>query len=103
MAPADVLSEAVAVQITYVKAATVEDLHKVGVRIVGVEELAALIVQAKDDLFPKSEVAEVYGASPGARIAPRRLPEASWSDQKWQNAIYKPSKQSKPPWEVSYE
>merc|ERR1719313_1369951 len=104
MAPADVLSEEVAVQITYVKAANVEDLHKVGVRIVGVEELAELIVQAKDELFPNNEVVEVHGASPGARSAPMRLPTASWSGQKWQNTIYMPSKQGvKRPWEVSYE
>lgn len=104
MAPVDVLSEAVAVNITYVKAATVDDLRQAGVRIVGVEELATLIAQAKNELFPKLEEAEEPSASPGTRCAPMRLPAVPWVGQKWQNAIYKPGRGgAKPPWEVSYE
>merc|ERR1712008_426875 len=55
MAPANVLPEHVAMKLAYVQATTGDALKSVGVRIVGVEELAALMLAAKQELFPQEE------------------------------------------------
>lgn len=110
MAPADVLAEHVTVSITYVKPTTLEALRSVGVRIVGAEELAALVASATQELFPKGRADEDNAInSPGKgaakRSAPMRLPQGPWAPSaKWSGAIYKPgARGAKPPWEVSYE
>jgi len=109
IAPADVLSEHVIVNMTYVKPTTLDALKGIGVRIVGAEELAALVTQAKSELFPDALEEAAGGASQDAAGAKRgaalQLPEGVWTPpKKWKGAVYKPGKGgAKPPWEVSYE
>lgn len=100
MAPADVLAEHVVVNITYVKPKSVESLRAAGARIVGVEELVALVAEAEQELFPKS--ASTQGTS--AESAKLVLPQGSWTPSApWIGAVYKPGKGgAKPPWEISY-
>jgi len=104
MAPASVLPEHIAMKLAYVQATTVEALKSVGVRIVGVEELAALMLAAKQELFPQDEgVSEKEGTSGGATHMV--FPTGPWmAPVKWHNAIYKPNKKTgKAGWEEYYE
>eukprot|EP00425_Heterocapsa_triquetra_P031424 CAMPEP_0195119598 /NCGR_PEP_ID=MMETSP0448-20130528/119840_1 /TAXON_ID=66468 /ORGANISM="Heterocapsa triquestra, Strain CCMP 448" /LENGTH=909 /DNA_ID=CAMNT_0040156943 /DNA_START=42 /DNA_END=2769 /DNA_ORIENTATION=+ len=105
MAPADVLAEHLAMQITYVKPTSTKALHDVGVRIVGVEALAAIVAQAKQELFPKGDAGEEgSGVTQGTKSAMMCLPPGPWAGTKWDNAVYKQGKNgAKPPWEVSYD
>eukprot|EP00929_Paragymnodinium_shiwhaense_P001356 TRINITY_DN101584_c0_g1_i1.p1 TRINITY_DN101584_c0_g1~~TRINITY_DN101584_c0_g1_i1.p1 ORF type:complete len:903 (-),score=223.70 TRINITY_DN101584_c0_g1_i1:336-3044(-) len=106
MAPADVLSEHIIVNMTYVKPTTLEALRGIGVRIAGSEELVALITNAKTELF--ADVPDDTAASQQqSQISqtPLQLPAGVWTPpRKWAGAVYKPGKAgAKPPWEVSYD
>jgi len=104
MAPANVLPEHIAMKIAYVQATTVDSLKSVGVRIVGVEELAALMLAAKQELFPQEEGdGEEEGTSGGSTEI--EFPTKAWiAPVKWHNAIYKPNKKTgKAIWEEYYE
>jgi len=106
MAPADVLAEHLSMSIAYVKPTSAEALIAVGVRIVGVEDLARLVAAAKDELFPRGDAGEdAAGATQGEGAAMMCLPPGSWTPpQQWEHAVYKQGKGgSKPPWEVSYD
>jgi len=94
MAPANVLPEHIAMKLAYVQATTVDALKSVGVRIVGVEELAALMLAAKQELFPQEEgVGEEEGTSGGSTEI--EFPTKPWmAPVKWHNAIYKPNKKT---------
>lgn len=108
IAPADVMAETVPLSIAYTKPTTVEALRAAGVRVQGMEQLAALIVAAKQELFPASagDAEGADAASPGGakRAAPMKIPTGLWTPAKWAGAVYKPGKGgAKPPWEVSYD
>eukprot|EP00930_Biecheleria_cincta_P039768 TRINITY_DN27305_c0_g2_i1.p1 TRINITY_DN27305_c0_g2~~TRINITY_DN27305_c0_g2_i1.p1 ORF type:complete len:919 (+),score=196.92 TRINITY_DN27305_c0_g2_i1:49-2805(+) len=111
MAPADVIPEHVTASIAYSKPTTVDALRAAGVRIVGAEELAALVATAKEELFP-ANMEEPGGTTDAGeaeaggtkRAASMKLPEGLWTPKKWAGAVYKPGKAgAKPPWEVSYD
>mmetsp|Transcript_12998 Transcript_12998/g.25523 ORF Transcript_12998/g.25523 Transcript_12998/m.25523 type:complete len:412 (+) Transcript_12998:2-1237(+) len=104
MAPANVLPEHIAMKLAYVQATTVDALKSVGVRIVGVEELAALMLAAKGELFPQEEGNSEEEGTKGSS-AQIEFPTKPWmAPVKWANAIYKPSKKTgRAVWEEYYE
>ena len=96
MAPASVLPEHCAMKVVKCKITTVDGLRAAGVRIVGSEELADLLLsfrgQDKDD---NSETL--------ADDEPIGLPKGEWTGKGWKHAVYVPGKAGKKkPWEDSY-
>ena len=96
MAPASVLPEHCAMKVVKCKITTVDGLRAAGVRIVGSEELAELLLsfrgQDKDD---NSETL--------ADDEPIGLPKGEWTGKGWKHAVYVPGKAGKKkPWEDSY-
>ncbi len=79
-----------------------------GVRIVGVEQLAALLQGLSSDSDTHSQ-SQASSQSQDPLNKPITLPPGEWSGPAWKHAVYKPGKSAKgqPPklaaWEASYE
>lgn len=99
IAPAAVLPDFLAMKIIHARATDVEALVAAGVRIKGVEELAALMIAKLPPAFTATSAA---GASDGSTML---LPEGIFTPTKaWMHAVYKVAKNGKlPAWELSYE
>jgi hypothetical protein len=100
MAPAAVLSEHIAKLIAYTQATDVGALRQAGVRIKGVEELAALLLGFKSQLEDEDTPLR------GKRQLSRQmvLPVGAWaSTKRWPLAVYKPGRGGTPAaWEPSH-
>jgi len=100
MAPAAVLAETMVLNIAYSQPTCVDALRSAGVRIVNVEELAALMQASVQELFPKAASdpslateESGIGAGDAPANAPMLLPEGAWrAPMKWEKAMYKPGK-----------
>ena len=99
IAPAAVLPDFLAMKIIHARATDVEALVAAGVRIKGVEELAALMIAKLPPAFTATSAA---GASDGSTML---LPEGIFTPTKaWMHAVYKVAKNGKlPAWEPSYQ
>jgi len=104
MAPANVLPDHLGYKMAYVQPTTVEELKSAGVRIAGIEELAALMQASVEELFPKAVPGQNAENSSGPACAPMLPPHGQWTPRMaWPQAIYKVGKKGQlPVWEVSY-
>lgn len=111
MAPGAVLGEDLVFKLAYSQPTSADALRGAGVRIVNVDELAALMQASANELFPKAlsdpisangNSDETGGSPPGN--APMVLPDVLWqAATKWMNAVYKPGRGGKlPAWEEYY-
>ena len=100
MAPAAVMSEHIAKLIAYTQASDEDALRQAGVRIKGVEELAALLTDFKSQL--EAEDTPLRGKRQLSRQMV--LPVGPWaSTKRWPLAVYKPGRGGAPAaWEPSY-
>ncbi len=100
MAPAAVMSEHIAKLIAYTQASDEDALRQAGVRIKGVEELAALLTDFKLQL--EAEDTPLRGKRQLSRQMV--LPVGPWaSTKRWPLAVYKPGRGGAPAaWEPSY-
>ena len=102
MAPVAVLPDYLAMKIIHARATDKDAIIAAGVRIRGVEELAALMLKR----FPPPAAAAAGSGGLGAgNQGNLLLPEGEWAATKaWAHAVYKVAKNGAlPKWEVSYK
>lgn len=98
MAPASVLQEHLAMKIAYAQPTTTEALIAVGVRIVGVAELAKIT----SDFVKANKPSSSSNSSPAAEPC-LVLPATFKPEQPWEHAVYKGKGKQQPVWEQSWE
>ena len=103
MAPGAVMPSFLAKNIAYTMPITADGLRGAGLRVKGVEGLAALIAQSKSELGLERAIAAAATGTGGGSGA-RRMYLGMVDSPGWEFATYKPGRKGAPPtWEVSYE